>query len=253
MDTDIIVETPESVKISYEVAGAGSRFIAQTIDLILLFAGYLLLLAGFSAITKLTKNLLPDNFANPWFIAILIIVLFIYFWGYFIFFESVWSGQTPGKRIMKLRVIHDGGYPVNFSGVVLRNFLRIADWLPACYMLGLLLIMVNKQGKRLGDYVAGTLVIKERGALQKTMATDTKPDTTSTLLPVEMLNDEDILLIKKFLLRRKELDSNHRSDLALRISGTIMKKMGAETIPPDFLSVEDFLEKTLEACGNKRR
>ena len=97
-----------------------------------------------------------------WLAAILIFGFFVLFYGYFILFEAIWNGQTPGKRLTRIRVIKDSGQPITAIDAVARNVLRIIDQLPAGYGIGVLCAWISPQSKRLGDYVAGTVVIHEK-------------------------------------------------------------------------------------------
>ncbi|HWA40820.1 MAG TPA: RDD family protein, partial [Gemmatimonadales bacterium] len=142
------VETPEHVTLRYEVAGLGSRAIAAVVDHLFI----LLFLIGLGE----ASDLLPGGALVP------VLGGFLVFWGYFTAFEAWWHGQTPGKRYLGLRVVLTDGRPVGFEGAALRNLVRIADFsLPPPYIAGMLAIFFHPQGKRLGDLVAGTLVVRD--------------------------------------------------------------------------------------------
>ncbi|MCD6309317.1 MAG: RDD family protein [Candidatus Eremiobacteraeota bacterium] len=253
MDSHIVVETPESIRITYEIAGIGSRFVAQLADLLILFSGYTFMMFGFTAIMDMLDKLITVNFNEAWFVAIFIILAFLYIWGYFMIFESLWAGQTPGKKIMRLRVVLEGGYPATFVSIVLRNLVRIVDALPGFYMVGLISMIINRKTKRLGDYVAGTIVIKERGSLGRISNPENQISLELPSLPLEILDEKDLLLIRKFLSRRKEMDDIHRAQLARKIAFNVMEKMGIESLPEQFFSIEEFLEKILDTSGNKSK
>lgn len=163
------IVTPEQVAIQYELAGIGSRGIAALVDAGVQILLVLLLLA-FGWILQLV-NILPgmdrllDRLTENVIAAIIILGMFLISWGYFIIFETLWNGETPGKRMMGLRVIKDGGYPVDFRAVLIRNLLRAADALPLLpeipvYCFGVIAVMAHGQSKRLGDMAAGTLVVR---------------------------------------------------------------------------------------------
>lgn len=155
---DLVVATPERVTFQYQVAGIGSRFLAQTIDSLVIFGIQLILLIGVVALGFISQN---PTVA----IAILILLSFLLLFGYFILSEAVWSGQTLGKRALRLRVVGDAGQPVTFSQAAIRNLVRIVDFLPAYYGVGLVVMFSNSQNKRLGDLAAGTLVVRERARI----------------------------------------------------------------------------------------
>ena len=132
LDVWVEVETPEQIAFSYSVAGIGSRGAAAVIDVLicvgtllaLFFILYLLLVRG----THTTKEPVPAT--GAWLVAVLTIAQFIIVWGYYVLFEGIWDGQTPGKRIMNIRVVRDGGYSVTFAASAVRNLVRALDAQP---------------------------------------------------------------------------------------------------------------------------
>src|SRR5205809_1901843 len=152
-DTELVVATPERVSFEYQVAGLGTRGIAQILDLLIL-AGVLLGLL-FVAIAMGQVGL--DTIA--YLLAVLgsFVVVFGYFWAC----EAFWSGQTVGKRVFRLRAVGDRGEPMTFVQAGIRNVIRIVDFLPYAYGVGLVTLFVNGRGKRLGDLAAGTIVVKD--------------------------------------------------------------------------------------------
>src|SRR5436189_1637449 len=152
-DTELVVATPERVSFEYQVAGLGTRGIAQILDLLIL-AGVLLGLL-FVAIAMGQVGL--DT------IAYLLAILgsFVIVFGYFWTCEAFWSGQTIGKRVFRLRAVGDRGEPMTFFQAGIRNVVRIVDFLPYAYGVGLVVLFVNGRGKRLGDLAAGTIVVKD--------------------------------------------------------------------------------------------
>ncbi len=158
MDQDpgaLVVPTPERVAFEYAVAGVGSRFLAQCIDV--------LVQGGLVALIVAVATTL-GAWSREWRVGVLVFLGlgFLLFVGYFPVFEGLWSGQTPGKRALRLRVVGDGGAPLRWSQVAIRNLIRFVDFLPILYGIGLLVLFVNAQGKRLGDLAAGTVVVRER-------------------------------------------------------------------------------------------
>lgn len=155
-----VIDTPEQTLLEFPLAGLGSRFLAMAADTLCQFVGTILLfIAGglllhalpeFGSITPLSA------------LAIFLLVLFVINYGYFAFFEAIWNGQTPGKRYFGLRVTKDDGRPITVDDALTRNLLRIVDQIPGVYAVGAISILFSKQRKRLGDYVAGTVVAFER-------------------------------------------------------------------------------------------
>lgn len=153
------VETPEHVVLNLEIAGVGSRLLAAVIDSAIVTA--ILVAGGLLAAILAGVGLLPKQ-GGPWLAAIAIGLGFAVGNGYFILFEGLRGGQTPGKRKVGIRVVRDTGHPVTLAAAALRNLLRVADFLPPPYLLGLGLIAFHPRAKRLGDLVAGTVVVRDR-------------------------------------------------------------------------------------------
>lgn len=152
-DTDLVVATPERVSFDYQVAGLATRGIAQVLDLLILFG--VLLAVYFFAIF--------EGAAGQDVLAYLIAVIgsFVVIFGYHWACEAFWSGQTIGKKVFRLRAVGDRGEPMTFFQAGIRNIVRIVDFLPYGYGVGLVVLFVNGRGKRLGDLAAGTIVVKD--------------------------------------------------------------------------------------------
>lgn len=146
------IETPELVVLDYEIAGLGSRALAAILDTLILFGWTV-------ALFFLILSLAPGDSTI---MAIGTVVYFASLWGYFAFFEGLRGGQTPGKRRVGIRVVRDTGHAVTLGAAALRNLLRVADFLPPPYLLGALAVALHPRGKRLGDIVAGTVVVRDR-------------------------------------------------------------------------------------------
>jgi uncharacterized RDD family membrane protein YckC len=152
-DTDLVVATPERVSFEYRVAGLGTRAIAQLIDL--LIVGAVLVVVS---IVAATIGFVGSATAE---ILVLVIGSFLVIFGYFWVSEVLWSGQTVGKKVFRLRAVGDRGEPLTFMQAGIRNIVRIADFLPYGYGVGMVVLFANGKGKRLGDLAAGTLVVKD--------------------------------------------------------------------------------------------
>lgn len=155
LDTIATVDSPEQVRFEYRVAGPARRALAYAIDLlvkgaVLIGLGILLILGGFEY----------DQLTG-WTTGVYAMVAFAMEWGYGVLFESLQSGQTPGKKVLRLRVVKEGGYPIGFLDALLRNLLRAADFLPSGYALGVVTMGLDPRFRRLGDLVAGTMVVVE--------------------------------------------------------------------------------------------
>jgi uncharacterized membrane protein SpoIIM required for sporulation/uncharacterized RDD family membrane protein YckC len=215
LDQQIEVETPEQVLLSYTIAGIGSRSAAAILDTLLWLALILLVLVGDRAFTgHLTGG-------SSWAVAVLSLIAFVIFWAYFVLFEGLWDGQTPGKRQLGLRVVRDGGYSVGFAASAVRNLIRIVDMQPMpTYGIGIVCAVLSPTGKRLGDYAAGTMVVRERAIMVGTGAPPSEvlgPDTTDSA-PTAALTDEEYALLDRYMERRNSIDAVRRADLAEQLA-----------------------------------
>ena len=156
---ELVVATPEMVTFDYQLAGIGSRIMAQVIDFPIQVLLLLVALLGSTALGWLIGN---GNLA----ILIALAAAFVLVWGYYIVSEAVWSGQTVGKKVFGLRVVGDQGEPIRLSQAFIRNLIRIVDFLPGFYGLGLVVLFMNGRGKRLGDMAAGTVVVREKATVR---------------------------------------------------------------------------------------
>jgi uncharacterized RDD family membrane protein YckC len=219
------VLTPERVSLEYGIAGIGSRGGAAIIDT--LIQGVVLLVvfvAGAGA--GAAASFVSGRFAEVLLIIFLALGSFVITVGYFMVFEIVWNGQTPGKRVLSIRVIRESGYPIRPADSVIRNLVRIVDWLPLFYGIGVLVMLFNKRSKRLGDFAAGTLVVREGGAGQ-TLSNVVAP---ATLEPAALeprgyaLSSADATLVRDFLVRRDSLHPDARADLARRLASAMAQR-----------------------------
>jgi uncharacterized RDD family membrane protein YckC len=151
----LVVATPERVAFEYTVAGLGSRFMAQAIDVLLLLTVFFFLSMG---------ALLLNSFSGDGRLSLLIwlILSFALFVLYFPVLEGIWGGQTVGKRLLRLRVLGDRGEPVTVTQVAIRNLIRLVDFLPFFYGIGIITLFIQGGSKRLGDFAAGTVVVRDR-------------------------------------------------------------------------------------------
>ena len=238
-DQYLNIDTPENVIFDYEVAGIGSRFIAALVDSTLIVT--IMLVAYFTGFLFIAILGLPaESLAPGVIIALFGFFSFLVFWGYYILFEIIWNGQSPGKRWQHLRVLRSDGMPIGPSESGIRNLVRIIDFLPLFYGIGLIAMFANSQSRRLGDFAAGTLVVREETSVtlddlkieaDKLWASkeELKAESGSRLLlPVEKLSSQDIQLVEDYLQRRFEL--RNRVFLANQIARSMCAKMD---LPPE--------------------
>ncbi len=217
LDQVVDVETPEQVVFTYTVAGIGSRAAAALVDYgviigvsLLLVAVYLFLLPSYLHVSNASMLI---RRAGGWAAAVLLLLLFVEQWGYYVLFEAFADGQTPGKRWLGLRVVRDGGYSITFASSAARNVARVLDQQPILlYIVGLVAVAVSKTGKRLGDHLAGTLVVRER-LLRVPVEPLTAEGGRGASLTTT-LTDEELELLDRFLERVGGLDAAHRDALS---------------------------------------
>lgn len=245
-DDRLTISTPEGVDLSLTLAGVGSRFVAAFVDGIIqygtIFAAAAVLFGtdGFGA---------GENVAGAAFAIIFFAVLFVYD----VAFEVLASGRTPGKRWNGLRVIRTGGQPIGFLSSVIRNLMRLIDILPAFYLVGITSVLVTRKNQRLGDIVAGTVVVRERrgapqapGALGRAAGpppVDTATWDTSAITPSELGT------VRGFLERRQGIDPAARRSLAATLEARLRPKVAG--VPEDVCG-ERFLELLVAVKSSRR-
>ncbi len=234
------IDTPEQIALELPLAGIGSRFLALVIDTLIQFIIYFvgIIVIALATLGSFAINWVPASIAPAFFV----ILVFCVYWGYFALFEIFWKGQTPGKRYAGIRVMKESGRPINAFEAITRNLMCAVDSLPGFYGVGLLTMFLNKQSRRLGDFVAGTIVVHEK-LTKEVRPAWTVPTPEQSALPPQLgqVTTEDLILIETYLQRRWDLDSIVRNSTAIQIANRIEAKTG---LKPDVgQHVDDFLEK----------
>ncbi len=244
----LIIDTPEQVHLEFVLAGVGSRFMAALLDT-LIQAGILflvLVLGGIFAASPLAGK------SPMWVFAVLVLVFFAVSWGYYALFEILWRGQTPGKRWAGIRVIKDSGRPINAFEAIGRNLVRIVDYLPGFYGIGVVTMMLNRKNQRLGDFVAGTLVVHESSDREAVPFFNASQRSDYAFPQAANLTLQEADLIEAFLARRLEIAPAIRQQSALRIAGMICNRLA---IPPESCpeDTEAFLELIVKEFRSRAR
>jgi uncharacterized RDD family membrane protein YckC len=257
----LVIETPERVPLHFALASIGNRFLACAIDHALQIAFMILLVLAFSILSDYTRLVGVFTEAPKWVEALLIILLFLLFSSYFIFFEWLWNGQTPGKRWLKLRVIREDGRPITFWEAAVRNIMRIFDMQPTpipvigFYSIGLIAVFISSKDQRLGDMLAGSVVVREReteapGFDQVFASPVSDQALRRSFKPVPFtadlssLTEKEIEVVETFLRRRWDLPNAPRQWMAWRVALPIMYKLRPAYDLESF-SYEGFLEELL--------
>jgi uncharacterized RDD family membrane protein YckC len=272
MSRSVLIRTPENVELEYELAGIANRFAAAFIDTIVqvasIFAFWLIYVIVLLLIRGVGNKFLI--LVVSYFGELSGVVIFggiLLFWiAYFAVFETVWNGQTPGKRVMALRVLSEGGYPISSFSAMLRNLLRVVDFLPLGYAAGIISIFVNNNYQRIGDLVGGTIVVKQRSpdrvrSLHKLLSaariTPDHLDREALALvskDAALLTPDEYLAVRHFTDRRRELAWNAQQLSAMKIAVPLMERL--KIVPPAGVSsvnYADFLEYLAVAYELERR
>jgi uncharacterized membrane protein SpoIIM required for sporulation/uncharacterized RDD family membrane protein YckC len=221
LDATLDVETPEQVIVSYTLAGIGTRGAAALIDLLLMVIGNAALWYSVASLPKWIPGV-ADLTDRSWVTAVFIIGQFLILWGYFVAFEALWDGQTPGKRLLGLRVVRNGGGGVDLGASAARNLVRLIDFLPFGYFVGMVSVIANQRNQRLGDLVAGTIVVRERLLKHQRPAAAASPLPDDGVVIVATLDDERFALLDRFVAREATLDGASRA----RIAAALVVRLG---------------------------
>lgn len=240
----ITLQTPESVELEFTLAGIGNRALALLMDYIAL--GFTLIV--FWVAWGIFTVIITDTFRNVknvglWLFAIAFFLNFCIYMGYFVFFEVLWQGQTPGKRYTKIRVIRDDGRRIGIQQATLRSLLRPIDDI---MFIGAFLIMLGRKEKRLGDMAAGTVVVQEEYLVATTnFPISEKAKELATELPqianLSLLLPDDFATIREYLQRRKDMATTAKNELSLHLARQIRNIIDLKDLP-EGLTPDIFLE-----------
>ncbi len=251
LQEEYTIDTPENVSFGYEIAGIGSRFLGGLLDSAIIGLALLFLNIVLAVVLEIVNveagvvAALGDGnvtWGGGIVLAIYTLLNFVLIWGYYVLFELIWNGQTPGKRWAKLRVVRLNGNPAGFLDVVIRNLVRMVDFLPTGYGLGLTVMFFNRHARRLGDYAAGTIVVKERRGISLENLDD-MPRSGPALYPtpeaqalwqqrfpaLRRLSATDYDLLRDALVRHDQ--GQITPETLHRLANAIAHKLGA--LPPD--------------------
>ncbi len=226
-------QTPESVELEFILAGIGNRTHALLVDYtIWSLTIFLLLIAWGILFTQVTWLQSPT--IRPWFRAVQLLMLFGVYIGYYVLFETLWRGQTPGKRRAKIRVICDDGRNVGLQQSLLRSLLRPIDDI---LFLGLFLILFTPQEKRLGDLVAGTILIQEGQAItdRQITLTSAAADLATRLIEIGQiaaLTPDEFATIRKYLHRYPSLTPTAKIEVSDRLAQRLLDIISLADRPP---------------------
>ncbi len=243
----IKLRTPESVELEFTLAGIGNRAYALIIDYLILAVTLILVLIAWTVISAQLFDFGVKIFGGNlglWIVALALLSLFIIYNSYFVFFETLWGGKTIGKHIAKIQVVTDDGKPIGLREAALRAILRPID---EFLFIGAFLITINQREKRLGDLLAGTIVIQSESNLNSAKLT-TLSITARSFYPqlretAELSNllPDDFMVIRDYLIRRRNLSPKAKALISLRLAEQLQKIICLDTLPPD-IPADVFLE-----------
>ena len=245
----ITIQTPESVELEFTLAGIGNRALAL---LLIDYPLWILLLFGVIYLASFVRKPIVDwvvwlgggaEQVELWLGALGLLLFFVFYVGYFVIFETVWQGQTPGKRIAKIRVIRENGQPAGLFQATLRSLLRPIDDI---LFIGFFLIVLTPKEKRLGDWMAGTLIVQaERPVVSKGLTVSQDADSIAErlldLANLSLLQPDDFAVIREYLQRRTGMARKARSKLSLKLAHQAKTLIGLEDLPAD-MTPDVFLE-----------
>lgn len=180
----------------------------------------------------------PDKLVDSLVVALIAAIVFVVFFGYFIAFEGFWNGLTPGKKLLGIRVVRDGGFPIDLAASFIRNLIRIGEVALAFYAVSAVISLFSPENKRLGDLAAGTIVVRDAKAQSLTAIlerAENEPEHRTA-----MLSDEEHALIARFIARRKEMAPHYRQALAMQIADRVRKRVSSNL---QKLGDEELLER----------
>jgi uncharacterized RDD family membrane protein YckC len=236
LERSVTVRTPEAIAFYYELAGLGSRFLALLIDTIVqTILIILVLVIGGAAMqqTHLAPALhVSAKTLGSLALAVFLLLVFVIYYGYFVFFEKVWRGQTPGKRLLGLRVVRDGGYPVELMNSIIRNLIRILEFLFGFYFLSVISMLLSSENKRLGDFAAGTIVVRDHAMEVRDPRTWREALTDPAMQAGESiaakLDARELAVVDLYMSRKTTLGPAAARDTAAKIAALLRPKFGPE-------------------------
>ena len=256
VDRQVDVETPEHVSVGYELADLGSRFTAMLLDIVIVSILSAVAVIGFLVIGAASEGILGGGGEVA--IAVGLMASFVFYWGYYVYFEGFRDGQTPGKKAMRIRVVQDGGFPVTFRAAAVRNLLRLIDMQPLIsWGVAALSMMLHPRTKRLGDIAAGTVVVRDRTG--QAIPEERANPAAAAGLGAPRLTDEEFAALSMYAQRRGTLEFAVRARLAATLAQRLEPRFRddprrVQMTSDDFLGViyrEDGERRTAAGAGGR--
>jgi len=227
------ITTPEQVTIMLPLAGVGTRLLAALLDALVMLGVILAALIVIALVGSLIALQPHGVAAGSVLSAFALLFLFGFVFAYYAGLELLWDGQTVGKRALKLRVLRDNGTPVDAAAVLARTVVRLVDFLPFGYLVGLISMIVDGRARRLGDIVGGTIVVREWDSAPtfREIASGAEPAAWGPPLPgqeapVSLLTTDELAAAREFLRRAATFPPPERAALAWRVATTLAARIG---------------------------
>ncbi len=252
-----LIETPENVELRQPLAGIGSRFMAGLIDHLIIFVCLIVLILFLWLLGVLAAWGSFDQIWD-WAFALVLLVAFLIYWGYFVLFEFTLNGQSPGKKRMGIRVVREGGVPLAFSGIAIRNLLRPVDFLPGGYAVAGLCMFLTRKMQRLGDLAAGTVVILElvpdyTAGTHRKHKVHLQRQITAEALRATGLRPEEYQVLVNYWARRTELNLEARRRILPQILAPILKRTAQPPIAYTLEGLEAYVGKLIDTAEAAER
>jgi uncharacterized RDD family membrane protein YckC len=245
-DDVLTIATPEGVEMHLMLAGPASRFVSAIVDILI---QTVLLVCVAIVLGVAGKGIGLDGGVA---VLLWVVISFALITFYDIFFEVFRSGRTPGKRLNGLRVVRVEGHPVNFLTSAIRNIIRPIDFLPSMYLLGAAVILASRKNQRIGDVIAGTLVVREHAPSRAPAAAGrplpSRVPAVQGTWDTSGITQEELATVRQFLERRQDIDGQSRTELATTLAERLRPKV---TGAPADLKGEQFLVALVAAKSGR--
>ncbi|WP_064094264.1 RDD family protein [Rossellomorea aquimaris] len=250
-DNQVDIKTPEYVSLQFQPAGLGSRAAAFILDQLILMAVNLLIIIVLLIITYGQADFFFLQSMPSYVFGIGIVAIFAINWGYYFLLEFFWGGKTVGKRVLGIRVIQENGHSITLLSSFIRNLLRLIDSLPAFYFIGMTMLYLHSKHKRIGDLVAGTIVVHEEKVKKKKKMKAIekeinrrglrKEDLVIETWNLNQLGTKEWNLLKTYSNRFLQLPLGQRNHLTRKLAFILYPKLGLEVEEQTYEELEDTL------------
>lgn len=233
----IKIEAPEKIEFSYRFADQGARIGAYFFDMliqgVILFFGILLVFGGINRNAFVSESF-SENFGLLSYGFFYLIYFFLQ-WFYFLLFEAFWNGRTPGKRLMKIRVMKENGESLDFQCLLLRNFMRAVDGFPVLHLLGGIIALIDKKNRRIGDMLAGTIVVyeeKKKNRIPRISVPfniiELDQKMIHEITAKNNLNEKDLYVIRRYFNEREKIPAGRRGSVTRKLCEEVKNKLKLE-------------------------